>query len=359
MRCGLELPVAIRRRNLLDWRSLVPMSANAEENFMLRFSARAIAVVTMVMGAVAEVAMEKKEYGGWPNCVVLSNGTVEAVITTDVGPRIIRYGFVGGQNVLNEYSDMLGKTGGDEWRIYGGHRLWHAPEAQPRTYAPDNAPVQHEWNGTTLRLTQDTEASTGIQKQLEVTLSADSSNLRVVHRLINRNLWDVKLAPWALTVMAKNGRAIYPQEPYRAHTDYLLPARPLTLWHYTDMRDPRWTWGTKFIQLRQDPKAKTPQKVGFKNAPGWAAYALNGEVFIKRFAYIDGAEYVDFGCNTETFTNEDMLEIESLGPLTKLAANGGTVEHVENWYLFKGNVGEAESEIESALTPLLNRTESR
>ena len=29
-----------------------------------------------------------------------------------------------------------GKTGGSEWHIYGGHRLWHAPEVMPRTYYP-------------------------------------------------------------------------------------------------------------------------------------------------------------------------------------------------------------------------------
>lgn len=300
--------------------------------------------------------MEKKAYGGWPNCVWLSNGKVEVVVTTDVGPRIIRYGFVGGQNLLNEYPDLIGKTGGDEWRIYGGHRLWHAPEAKPRTYSPDNSPVQHEWNGKTLRVTQDTEPSTGIQKQMEITLDPQSSNLTILHRLTNRNPWDVKLAPWALTVMAKSGRAIYPQEPFRAHTDYLLPARPLTLWHYTDMQDPRWTFGTKYIQLRQDPKAKTPQKVGFKNSLGWAAYALKGDVFVKRFHYTDGGEYVDFGCNTETFTNEDMLEIESLGPLETLSADGGNVEHIEDWYLFKAEIGEKEADIDAKLLPLIEQT---
>lgn len=322
---------------------------------MLRQGLACVAAVLLFGIAHAEVKMEKKEYGGWPNCVWLSNGLVEVVITTDVGPRIIRYGFVGGQNLLNEYTDLMGKTGGDEWRIYGGHRLWHAPEAKPRTYAPDNSPVKHEWNGTTLRVTQDTEHSTGIQKQMEITLAAGSSNVTIVHRLTNRNEWDVILAPWALTVMAKDGRAIYPQEPYIAHTDYLLPARPLTLWHYTDMMDPRWTFGTKYIQLRQDTKAKTPQKVGFKNSQGWGAYVLKGDVFVKRFNYVDGGEYVDFGCSTETFTNEDMLEIESLGPLVKLSANGGSVEHVEDWYLFKANVGETESDIDAHLLPLVEK----
>ena len=30
--------------------------------------------------------------------------------------------------LFKEYDEQMGKTGGDEWRIYGGHRLWIAPE---------------------------------------------------------------------------------------------------------------------------------------------------------------------------------------------------------------------------------------
>ncbi|MCP4640919.1 MAG: hypothetical protein GY851_10820, partial [bacterium] len=152
----------------------------------------ATVLVLAPLGAyAAEVSMDKVEYGGLPNCVKLSNGKMELVITTDVGPRVIRMGFAGGQNLMKEYPDMPGKMGGDDWNIFGGHRLWHAPEAKPRTYSPDNAPVEYEWNGTTLRLTQPVEADTGIQKQMEITLDADSDHVTVLHRLINRNLWAV------------------------------------------------------------------------------------------------------------------------------------------------------------------------
>ncbi|MCP4642872.1 MAG: hypothetical protein GY851_20660 [bacterium] len=297
--------------------------------------------------------MEKTPYGGWDNCIKLSNGEMDLVVTTDVGPRVIRCGFAGGQNLFKEFDDQMGKTGGDSWNIFGGHRLWHAPEAAPRTYAPDNEPVEYEWNGGTLRITQPTEASTGIQKQVEITLDPKANKVTLVHRLVNRNLWDVKLAPWALTVMTSGGRCIIPQEPFIAHTEKLLPARPMVLWGYTDMQDPRWTWGTKYIQLQQDPKATTPQKVGVRDSLGWAAYAVNGEVFLKKFDNDPDAEYVDHGCNFETFTNGDILEVESVGPLTMLDADGGSVEHVEQWYLFKADIGTTDDAIDSSLLPLV------
>ena len=259
---------------------------------------------------------------------------------------------MGGRNLFKEYKELLGKTGGEEWNIFGGHRLWHAPEEKPRTYWPDNDPVGTAWDGTTLKLVPPPETGNGIQKEIEVTLSADKNEVTVLHRIINLNPWAIELAPWSLTVMAQNGRAIFPQEEFRAHTDYLLPARPITLWHYTDMADARWTWGTKYIQLKQDPSNTAPQKIGILNTQGWVAYCLDGDLFMKKYKPVPGGKYPDFGCNTETFTNEDMLEVETLGPLTELGKNGGKAEHTEVWTLHKAEVGEDEASIDKNVLPL-------
>ena len=74
-----------------------------------------------------------------------------------------------------------------------------------------------------------------------------------------------------------------------------FPLAPLVLWHFTDMSDPRWIWGKKYVQLRQNPSATTKQKIGLGNTKGWAAYALNGELFIKRYGFDRNAIYADFG----------------------------------------------------------------
>jgi hypothetical protein len=302
------------------------------------------------------VKMEKVSYGGWPNCIKLSNGEIELIATTDVGTRIMRFGYVGGQNLFKEYKDQLGKTGGKEWRIYGGHRIWHGPEDIERTFYPDNSRIDYKWDGKTLKLIQPVEAITGIVKEIEVTLEPKANKVKVLHRLTNNNQWDVEAAPWALTVMAQRGRLILPQEPYRPHPDYLLAARPVVLWHYTNMSDPRWTWGEKYIQLQQDPNRKAKQKIGLLNKQGWGAYYLDGELFVKRYPYDPAGKYPDYECNTATFTDGDMLEFETLGSLAKIAAKGGKVEHVEMWYLFKAEVGEEESEIDAKVLPLLEQT---
>lgn len=281
------------------------------------------------------VSVEKISYAGWSNVYRVSNDSVEVYVTTDVGPRIIRYGFVGGDNEFYEAQEFLGKTGGTEWVNYGGHRLWHAPEMRPRTYAPDNDPVSVEKLSNGVTVTQATEATTGIQKEMEITLAEDSSRVVVLHRLRNNNQWAVEFAPWALSVMAAGGVGIIPQPVKGSHEEYLLPVSNLVLWAYTNMADPRWTWGNQYILLRQDSNATTPQKVGAYVQQGWAAYARSNHLFVKLAYPNEQATYPDRGASIEMFTNKVMLEVETLGPTEKVAS-GAWVEHIEQWFLFDG-----------------------
>jgi len=281
------------------------------------------------------MSARKMKYGGWPNCYRLSNRLVELMVTTDVGPRIIRFGFVGEENEFCEFEEMLGKRGGAEWQIYGGHRLWHAPEAEPRTYAPDNLPVKLEDHDRFIRLIQPPESSTGIQKEMDVRLSPNKAQVEVVHRLRNTNHWAVELAPWALSTMAPGGTAIIPLPPRGSHPENLSPANTLTLWAYTDMTDARWTWGFRNILLRQDTRAKLPQKIGAMVPDGWVAYARNDHLFVKQFRFDRTAHYADFGSNVEVFASKRMLELETLGSLAHLPPMA-VVEYIERWSLFRG-----------------------
>ncbi|HOM70793.1 MAG TPA: hypothetical protein PLU88_02775 [Armatimonadota bacterium] len=291
--------------------------------------------------------MEKVNYGGWPNCIRLSNDQIELIATTDVGPRIIRFGFIGQDNEFYENKELLGKTGGDEYKSYGGHRFWLAPEVNPRTYEADNSPVEYRMEGDTLVLITKTDPRTGMQKQVEVTLDSDKNHVEVIHTVTNHNLWDIEMAPWALSVMTSGGKLVIPQEPYAPHpslpdypgqvTDqrFYLPVRNLVLWSYTKLNDPRYVFTSKYIILKQDPSKDRPQKIGVSNEQRWAAYARNGHLVVKTFDYDPEELYPDNGCNFETFTNQSMLESETLGPLVILEP-GASVSHREDWYLFDG-----------------------
>lgn len=296
---------------------------------------------------------EKINYEGWPNCIRLCNDQIELIVTTDIGPRIVKFGFISKQNFLYIVPGHSGTTGGDVWRIYGGHRLWLAPEAIPFSYNPDNDKVEFIVNDYSIKLIQPKESITGIVKEMEITLSKDKNEIKVLHRLTNKNLKEVELSAWPITMLAANGRAILPQEPYGEGDDFLLPSRSLALWQYTKINDPRWVWGEKYIQAKQDPSLTSEQKIGVTNKQGWTAYYLNDEVLIKKFAFDPSAIYPDYNCNNEIYINENYLEIETLGPLVKLKP-GEKLEHTEHWLLAKVTAGENEESIDTNILPLVN-----
>ena len=85
--------------------------------------------------------IKKIEYLGYPDCLELGNGTVNLIVSTDFGPRILFYGFDGGENILGWHGEAAVNTELGTWKPYGGHRLWLAPENMPLSYSPDNDPV--------------------------------------------------------------------------------------------------------------------------------------------------------------------------------------------------------------------------
>ena len=277
--------------------------------------------------------IQKISYRGWPNCWRLSNGLIEAVVTADVGPRVIRFGFAGGPNEFKEVAATLGLRGGRAWRSYGGHRLWHAPEDRKLSYIPDNSPVAVELIKGGLRFVQDTEKASGLRKEMELFMGA-GPKLQVAYRLRNMGKRPSPRAPWVLTVMAAGGRAIVPLPPYAPHPQKLWSQQHLVLWPFTEMNDPRWTWGNKYIQLRQDRRRSRSQKVGLAGPGNWAAYLRRGHLFIKKFKSLAGQPYPDRGCSTEIFTDSEMLELESLAPLVPIQP-GKAALHVEDWHLFR------------------------
>lgn len=279
--------------------------------------------------------IEKIPWGGWPNCYRISNDEVDLIITSDIGPRIMRYGFVEGQNLFKNFDETMGQSAEPEWVARGGHRIWAAPEIVPRTYATDNAPVDVRIDGDVLTATQPVEPGTGLEKQLTVSLAAKGSAVEVIHRMKNTLAWTIEVAPWALSMMAQRGIGITGFPPRGKHPEVLAPTNPLIMWAFTDLSDPRWTFTRKYMVLRQLPENPAPQKIGHFNPKTWGAYLLGTDLFIKRYDADPARTYTDLGASFETFTNGDMLELETLGPLTRLEP-GGQLEHIERWTLHAG-----------------------
>lgn len=283
------------------------------------------------------VRIEKTRYAAWPEAYRLTNDEVELVVTASAGPRIIHYGFAGSQNFFRVYEDGRGfnhRSDWGEWVIMGGHRLWAAPEIAPSTYHPDNNPVEIEVRGDGLTATPPREAHTNLAKSFTVRLAPEGSEVTVAHRIRNDGAFPIEIAAWVLTVMTPGGLGVTGLPPRGTHPEVLAPTNPLLVWAFTDLSDPRWKFTKKYLTLRQDPANSTPQKLGHFNRKTWGAYLLNDEAFVKTCPGVPGVAYPDLGASFEIFTNADFLELETLGPLTKLSP-GESLEHVENWRLLR------------------------
>jgi hypothetical protein len=157
-------------------------------------------------------------------------------------------------------------------------------------------------------------------------------------------------------MMAQGGTVISGFPPRGHHPQNLEATNPLVMWAYTDLSDPRWKFTRKYLTLHQDPNNTDAQKLGMFNQNTWAAYLRNDQVFVKRTTADPAKQYPDFGCSFETFTNNLFLEIETLGPLTKLTP-GKTVELVEHWGLFRNVKLDAitDEDLDRTILPLVQQ----
>ncbi len=220
-----------------------------------------------------------------------------------------------------------------DFHFRGGHRLWHSPEAMPRTYVPDIGEMKITDLPDGVILETQTEPGTGIRKRIEIHLAADAPSATLTHTLINDGLWPVELAPWTITQFRLGGTAILPMPIGNVDTAGLLPNRQISLWPYTRINDPRLGLRDDYVIFKAD--ALPPFKMGYFNPHGWLAYWLDGVLFRKTFGAQTGALYPDNNCNAEIYCGDQFVELESLAPLTILNP-GVSVEHVETWDVFDG-----------------------
>ena len=278
--------------------------------------------------------MQTMAVGPHAQCVVLNSGKFRLAVTTAVGPRVIG-GFVGeGRNLFAVLPCEPYGAIGTGWILYGGHRLWHAPEVAPRTYAPDNVPVKvTELAGGAVEFANEPEPLTGIAKSIRIR-PLGGERFELTHTLTNRGQWTVALAPWALSVMAPGGTAVIPFARDAKASPYSVD-RTLNLWCYSELTDPRLRIGRDFLTLRQDPQASEPLKLGLNCRAGWIAYINQGTELVKHIAYDAGANYPDRHCNVESYSCAQFLEIETLGAEVPLAPGAAAV-HVETWHGLSG-----------------------
>ncbi|HWR11816.1 MAG TPA: hypothetical protein VN445_08340 [Rectinemataceae bacterium] len=288
---------------------------------------------------MSRVKVEEAIHSEYGRCLRISNETATLYVSLDYGPRIIHYALGDGPNVMffNRDPDYV-KRGEDFddrfypgafWNIYGGNRLWVAPHNFPLAFYPDNEPVAFEHIENGARFIPRPRRETGVRVTTEVRLDETSSRVMIRHNIENMGAAPKRMAAWSITSVDAGGLEIIPQT---ASKTGVLPNRHISLWPYSSMRDARVFWGARHIFLKQDALNESPLKIGINNENGWACYLNKGLCFLVSYRHDPAAEYPDFGVSYETFTDDRMVEMETMSPL-KIVPPGESVEQVETWQL--------------------------
>ena len=276
-----------------------------------------------------------EQYG---SCLRLSNGSIEAIVSVDVGPRVLFFGFVGGENIMNanrkEFPSVANAAmdshyyPGAVWENLGGHRLWFSPEKMPDTYYPDTNPVAYTLTTHGVILTPLPQHENGLAMEIELIMDEKAPTMEVLHRITNLADEPKDLALWALSVCEKGGLVILPMND---RDTGLLSNRHIAVWPYTDLGDPRLYFGNRYVTLQQDPSVNKPLKLGFDLEKGKLWYVLKNSVFEKSYTpNHPHGRYPDGGVSAEIYTCPFFTEVESLSEQAVLAS-GATASHTERW----------------------------
>lgn len=266
------------------------------------------------------------EFEGW-RALELSNERYELILPLDVGLRILHCSLREGKNILYVDPTGRGRKGGSDWRLYGGHRLWFAPEHMDESYEPDNDPVELHLSTASARFSQKPGTRTAFAKEMEISFPGDS--IEIIHRARNCGSVPKQISLWSITAMAGGGRGILPVQN-RVGTG-LNPTAAVIVWPYTSMNDSRLTFGATDIEIVQRPAV--PLKLGVSPLPGRMTlrYVRPDCIFEKSFTTGPGP-YPDLGTAAQCYTNENLLELEALGP-SRTCGPGQVLELAETWTL--------------------------
>ena len=114
----------------------------------------------------------------WGKVLWVTTDYAEVGVALDFGIRVVHLSCPGMENLFYEQpadlSDGNATPGG--WKLYGGHRMWFAPEGD-WSYYPDNEPVTYRVSENTVLVEQKTDPWTGQKKLLKLNFRETSIDL--------------------------------------------------------------------------------------------------------------------------------------------------------------------------------------
>lgn len=265
----------------------------------------------------------------WGNVLWLKNAGVEMGVALDFGIRIVHLSCEGMENLYYEQpldrSDHFTTEKG--WILYGGHRMWLAPESD-NSYYPDNDPVAYTVLEDGVRIEQSEDPWKKETKSLRIRFLEDGG-VELLHSFRNTSNETVTGASWGINTLAAGGTAKICFAGERGYN----PKRVVSLWGHTDLHDPRLTFDKESLTATfLDMPGYL--KVGLYSNPGKAVFQNKGQKLTITFDAAPMDAYMDGGCNFELYMCRQFMELETLGVRTEIRP-GECAAHREVWHLKK------------------------
>lgn len=268
-----------------------------------------------------------ESYSHFGKILFAESGNLKLGIALEFGIRICYLSYKNSKNLFFEQPQDLTELATEEgWRVYGGHRVWLAPECL-EDYNPDNLPISYEISEGKIILKQSTDERLQVEKCVEISFD-DADTVRVVNKLKSTADKPKRFSVWAVTSMDGGGTEYIPLK--YGEMSY-SPITNIPMWFYTDLGDKRAEYSTNLIKLSHRPYP-TKYKIGVGHPAGSVKYVNHGVCFEKIFEIFEDKQYPDNNVSYETFMCDYMVEVESLSPLYDVAPNQ-TVSHTELWRL--------------------------
>ena len=270
----------------------------------------------------SNLAVTKIPYHGWPDCYLISNGGVEAIVVPAIG-RVMQLRLAGKEDGAlweNRALDgQLHKPGSHEWINFGGDKVWPAPQSawaqqQGQDWPPpagfDSSPMEANACERGVVLTSTIDPAFGIQVIRHVELDVELPVMRIRSEFRKVVGHAVKASVWTITQLQEPERVFVPLCKRSKMPDgfiRLTKAGPedlriddclLSLGHHRVKCTKIGTDATSMAWVGQDLVVRIDAEAG----PG---------------------DYPDGGCITQVYTSPNPLsyiELETLGPLVTMSA---------------------------------------
>lgn len=248
-------------------------------------------------------------------------------IALDFGIRVVHLSAAGMENLYYaqpaDLSDGFVTPSG--WKLYGGHRMWLAPESDD-SYMPDNEQVEYTVSENAVTVTQKPDLVVGVQKQLKLVFTPEG--IRAEHTFTNITDRVICGASWGVNTLELGGTATiaFDGTPVGDYT----PRRIISLWADTNPHDSRLQF-TRDVLIAKGIAMDDYCKLGLYCRSGKATLESKLQRFTLTFPVPPMEDLPDNGCNFELYLGKKFMELEVLG--TKKAMNPG--ESVTHWEMWK------------------------